>query len=94
MWCGVARYGAPSSYFALAAILWRHRYDSTYALKRANKINTISSFILGWCILLRLYINEKIKLPLFATISHRVFIIYVSHYMFRLHISHLQVYYV
>jgi hypothetical protein len=39
-------------------------------------------------------INEKIKPPLFATISHCVFIIHVSYYMFRLHISHLQVYHV
>jgi hypothetical protein len=53
-----------------------------------------STFILGWCILLRLYINEKIKPPLFATISYRVFIIHVSYYMFRLNISHLQVYHV
>jgi hypothetical protein len=41
-----------------------------------------------------LNINEKIKPPLFATISHRVFIIHVSYYMFRLYISHLQVYHV
>jgi hypothetical protein len=55
---------------------------------------TYTYFILGWCILLRLYINEKIKPPLLATISHCVFIIHVSYYMFRLHISHRQVYHV
>jgi hypothetical protein len=43
---------------------------------------------------LRLYINEKIKPPLFATISHCVFIIHVSYCMFRLYISHPQVYHV
>jgi hypothetical protein len=39
-------------------------------------------------------LNEKIKPPLFATISHCVFIIHVSYWMFRLYISHLQVYHV
>jgi hypothetical protein len=34
-------------------------------------------------------VNEKIKPPLFATISYRAFIIHVSYYMFRLYISHL-----
>jgi hypothetical protein len=60
------------------------------------KYYSIISFLfsLGWCFLLRLYINEKIKPPLFATISHRVFIIHVQYYMFRLCISHLQVYHV
>jgi hypothetical protein len=38
--------------------------------------------------------NEKIKPPLFTTISHCVFIIYVSYYLFRQHISHPQVYHV
>jgi hypothetical protein len=33
---------------------------------------------------LRFYINEKIKPPLFATISHCVFIVHVSYCMFRL----------
>jgi hypothetical protein len=41
-----------------------------------------------------LLFNEEIKSPLFATISHRIFIIHVSYYMFRLYISHLQVYHV
>jgi hypothetical protein len=39
-------------------------------------------------------INEKIKSPLLATVSYRVFIVHVSYYMFRLYISHLQVYHV
>jgi hypothetical protein len=55
---------------------------------------TTAVLVSGWCILLRLYINEKIKSPLFATISHRVFIVHVSYYMFWLYISHLQVYHV
>jgi hypothetical protein len=32
-----------------------------------------SIFILGWCILLRLYINEKIKSPLFANKGGLIF---------------------
>jgi hypothetical protein len=50
--------------------------------------------ILAWCILLLLYITEMIKPPLFETIFYRVFIVHVSYYMFRLYISHLQVYHV
>jgi hypothetical protein len=59
-----------------------------------SHLKKLRNFILGWCILLRLYINVKIKPPLFATISHRVYIIHVSYYMFRLYISHLQVFHV
>jgi hypothetical protein len=50
--------------------------------------------ILGWCILLRLYFNEEIQLPLFATTTYRVFIVHELHYMFRPYIGHLQVYHV
>jgi hypothetical protein len=59
-------------------------------LSRTSSLLNFIIFILGWCILLHLYINEKIKPPLFATISHCVFIIHASYYMFQLYISHLQ----
>jgi hypothetical protein len=54
----------------------------------------ICIFILGWCILLRLYINEEIQLPLFATTTYRVFIMHELHYMFRPYPGHLQVYHI
>jgi hypothetical protein len=71
-----------------------------YVLWKLNLIvpnlNVSDNLYLGFVhpVALRWYINEKIKPPLFTTISHRVFIIYVFYYMFRLHISHLQVYHV
>jgi hypothetical protein len=37
---------------------------------------------------------EIIKPPLFTTISYRIFIVHVSYCMFRLYISHLQLYHV
>jgi hypothetical protein len=50
--------------------------------------------ILGWCILLRLYFNEEIQSPLFATTAYRVFIVHELHYMFQSYTGHLQVYHV
>jgi hypothetical protein len=68
-----------------------------------NMVNLIVGFpfwrrpsilILGWCILLRLYLNEEIQPPLFATTTYRVFILHELHYMFRSYMGHLQVYHV
>jgi hypothetical protein len=67
--------------------------ETSVGLQTAVNMYTII-LILGWCILLRLYFNEEIQPPLFATTTYRVFIVHELHYMFRPYICYLQVYHI
>jgi hypothetical protein len=44
-------------------------------------MTSLLNLIFGWCILLRVYFNEEIQSPLFATTTYRVFIVQEVHYL-------------